>query len=180
MIADAEAMRVKLDDLARLVVEGCPAAANLVLIGIQRRGAQIAERLAGLIAQATGIQIPLGVLDITFYRDDLSMVAQQPIVHSTDITCNLDEKHVVLVDDVLYTGRTIRAALDALMDFGRPRIVRVLVLVDRGLRELPIHADYAGWQMSTTQDQLISVEVTELDGEDAIELLSREEIVAGE
>jgi len=173
-IADSCAFTDKLDSLADAVIHGCPNISDLVLVGIQRRGTQLAERLARTIEKNTGAAIPLGVLDITFYRDDLSMVAQQPIVHSTEIRFNLDGKHVVLVDDVIYTGRTIRAALDALVDFGRPRVVRLLVLVDRGLRELPVQPDYAGWQLATTTGDRISVKVTELDGEDSVTLIARE------
>jgi len=121
------------------------------------------------------VNVPLGILDITFYRDDLSMVSEQPVIHNTDIPFNLDDKYVVLVDDVIYTGRTIRSALDALVDFGRPSVVKLLALVDRGMRELPIQPDYAGWTIPTTYEDKISVKVEELDGEDSIEMISREE-----
>jgi len=119
--------------------------------------------------------VPLGILDITFYRDDLSMVSEQPVIHNTDIPFNLDEKYVVLVDDVIYTGRTIRSALDALVDFGRPSVVKLLALVDRGMRELPIQPDYAGWTIPTTYEDKISVKVEELDGIDLVEMISRGE-----
>lgn len=146
--------------------------AALVFVGIQRRGVELAARLVQLCADQ-GVSVPLGILDITFYRDDLSLVSPQPVVHSTTIPFNLDERDVVLVDDVLYTGRTIRAALDALMDFGRPKRVRLAVLVDRGGRELPIQADYAGWQEDVPEDKVISVHVKERDGRDCITIVPR-------
>lgn len=170
-IATAAAISSKLIQLSDDVRAACPDPARLVLIGIQRRGVELAQRMAALIAAAHTAPVPLGSLDITFYRDDLSMVAQQPIVHSTNIPFSLDGMHVVLVDDVLHTGRTIRAALDALMDFGRPDIVRLLVLVDRGMRELPIQPDLTGWKLSTKAGQMVRVRVKELDGEDVVELL---------
>ena len=145
-----------------------PDMSSLVFVGIQRRGTQLAARLARLVEERTGHAVPLGVLDITFYRDDLSMAAHQPIVHSTAIPCNLDDRDVLLFDDVIHTGRTIRAALDALMDFGRPRRVKLCVLVDRGQRELPIQPDFCGWHVETAADETISVSVKELDGADAI------------
>jgi pyrimidine operon attenuation protein/uracil phosphoribosyltransferase len=166
-IADPHSIAEKLTTLASDIHQDCPDPADLIIIGIQRRGAQLGERLAGIIGKKTGLEIPLGILDITFYRDDLSMVAQQPIVHSTEIRNNLDDKYVVLVDDVIYTGRTIRAALDALVDFGRAKVVRLAILVDRGWRELPIQPDYTGWTVETTREQVVHVTVSELDGEDA-------------
>ena len=114
--------------------------------------------------------LPVGALDITFYRDDLSLVAQQPIVKGTAIPVDLNGKTVVLVDDVLYTGRTIRAAMDALVDFGRPRAIRLAVLVDRGHRELPIRADHVGKNVPTSRDELVKVHVVEMDGEDAVRI----------
>jgi pyrimidine operon attenuation protein / uracil phosphoribosyltransferase len=144
----------------------------LVFIGIQRRGVQLAGRLSRLCEEQSGDAVPLGVLDITFYRDDLSMVAQQPIVHSTAIPFNLDDRDIILVDDVIYTGRTVRAALDALVDFGRPRCVRLAVLVDRGGRELPVQPDYVGWKEKVPKSEAIAVHVKELDGQDCIERIS--------
>lgn len=141
----------------------------LVFIGIQRRGVQLAARLSRLCEEQHGHSIPLGILDITFYRDDLSMVAHQPVIHSTAIPFSLDDRDIILVDDVIYTGRTVRAALDALVDFGRPRCVRLAVLVDRGGRELPVQPDYVGWQETTPDTEAIAVHVKELDGTDCIE-----------
>jgi pyrimidine operon attenuation protein/uracil phosphoribosyltransferase len=170
-IADPHSIAEKLDLLASIIHADCPDPADLIMIGIQRRGAQLAERLAGIIGKKAGMDVPLGILDITFYRDDLSMVARQPIVHSTAIPYNLDDKYVVLVDDVIYSGRTIRAALDALVDFGRAKIVRLAVLVDRGWRELPIQPDYTGWSVETTREQAVQVNVSELDGEDSVTMV---------
>ena len=169
-IADQDAIARKLDELASSVRKDFSGAAHPVLIGIQRRGVEIARRLVERVAQSSGKAIPLGILDITFYRDDLSMVSHQPVVRNTTIPFGLDDAHIVLVDDVIFTGRTIRAALDALVDFGRPRIVRLLTLVDRGRRELPIQPDYAGWKVKTARDDVVHVKVRELDGEDAVDL----------
>jgi pyrimidine operon attenuation protein/uracil phosphoribosyltransferase len=176
-IARAEEIAHKLDELAAAIVKDCPALADAIIVGIQRRGVQLAQRLAQRIENVTGTAVPLGVLDITFYRDDLSMIAQQPIVHDTDIPIGLDGRIIYLVDDVLYTGRTIRAALEALVDFGRPRIVRLVALVDRGWRELPIQPDFAAWRVATERDDVIHVKVQELDAEDAIyKALSTEQV----
>jgi len=174
IIADSKEVLSKIESLADQIVADCPDISNLVLIGIQRRGAEISQRLLKFINNKNNIDVPLGILDITFYRDDLSMVSEQPVIHNTNIPFSLDGKYVVLVDDVIYTGRTIRAALDALVDFGRPSVVRLLALVDRGMRELPVQPDYAGWTLSTTYSDKISVKVQELDGEDLIEMISRD------
>src|SRR5204862_8366435 len=127
-------------------------------------------RIAQAIAEHEGVQIPVGALDITFYRDDLSLVAQQPLVKGTDLPFDLNESTIVLVDDVLYTGRTIRAAMDALVDFGRPRAIRLAVLVDRGHRELPIRADHVGKNVPTSREELVRVHLEEIDGEDGVEI----------
>ena len=169
-IADGIGINGKLDELASLVYKDAMDPSRLAFVGIQRRGVELAQRIVHKIAENTGVTIPLGVLDITFYRDDLSMVSHHPVVHSTQIPFNLDDKMIVLVDDVVYTGRTIRAALDALVDFGRPRIVRLLALVDRGHRELPIQPDYVGWEVPTKLGDVIHVKVRELDGEDAVDM----------
>ncbi len=169
-IADQIAINGKLDELASLVYKDVQDPSRLVLVGIQRRGVELAQRIAKRIAENTGLEVPLGILDITFYRDDLSMVSHHPVVHSTQIPFGLDDKVIVLVDDVVYTGRTIRAALDALVDFGRPRIVRLLALVDRGHRELPVQPDYIGWEVPTKIGDVIHVKVREIDGEDAVDM----------
>ncbi len=174
IIADSKKISDEILSLADKIVDDCPDISNLILIGIQRRGAQISQRILNVIKEKYNINVPLGVLDITFYRDDLSMVSEQPIIHNTDIPFNLNKKYVVLVDDVIYTGRTIRSALDALVDFGRPSVVKLLALVDRGMRELPIQPDYAGWIIPTKYDDKISVKVVELDGEDLVEMITRD------
>lgn len=173
MIANAEQIAARLAELSGEVCRDHPNPDTLTLIGIQRRGVELAARIADHIHVASSHQIARGILDITFYRDDLSMVAQQPIVHGTDIRISLEDRDVVLVDDVIFTGRTIRAALDALVDFGRARTVRLLELVDRGHRELPIQPDYVGWRVKTARGDTIRVKVQELDGEDLVELIER-------
>ena len=145
--------------------------ADAVLVGVQTRGVPIARRLAGLIARAGNARVPVGALDITLYRDDLTQVASQPVIKGSDIPVSIDGKSVILVDDVLYTGRTARAALDELIDFGRPARIQLCVLVDRGGRELPIHADFVGLRVKTLRDEIVQVRLTEEDGEDRVLLL---------
>lgn len=144
---------------------------DLVLIGIQRRGVELAERLAHLIAQAENVEIPRGALDITLYRDDLQTIGPRPVIGETRIPMELSGRCVVIVDDVLYTGRTIRAALNELADFGRPSRVGLAVLVDRGGRELPIQADIVGETVEMPAGTRVDVLVSELDGRDAVELV---------
>ncbi len=139
---------------------------ELVLVGIADRGDHLALRLAGEISRIEGAEIPVGVLDITFYRDDIGLTAEAPEVHETRIPFDVSERTVVLVDDVLYTGRTVRAAMDALMDLGRPSRIRLAVLVDRGHRELPIRADFVGKNVPTRREDDVRVLVREMDGED--------------
>jgi len=146
---------------------------DVILVGIQRRGVYLSRRLADLIEASTGRKVSLGILDITFYRDDLSMIDLRPVVRSTDLPDDINGKIVVLVDDVLFTGRTIRAALDALADNGRARMVKLAVLVDRGWRELPIQADLVGLGVKTEYEEKINVKVQELDGEDLVEVVKK-------
>ena len=143
---------------------------NLALVGIRRRGVELAARIQNIL-QKKSVEIPLGILDITLYRDDLSAVAKQPVVRETQIQFDLDGKDILLVDDVLFTGRTIRAALSELVDFGRPRSIKLLTLVDRGHRELPIQPDFTGKFIQTENSQSIEVHLKELDGEDKILLI---------
>ena len=156
------------------IVEKQAGTAGLVLVGIQRRGVPLARRIAESIREHEGATIPVGALDITFYRDDLSLVAQQPVVKGTDLPFDLNGSTIVLVDDVLYTGRTIRAAMDALVDFGRPQAIRLAVLVDRGHRELPIRADYVGKNIPTSVDESVRVLLVETDGVDEIRITGKE------
>ena len=141
---------------------------HLVIIGIRTRGYVLAERIAEAIKRIDGAALPVGALDITLYRDDLSVVAEQPVIHNTEIDFDIEDKIVVLVDDVLYTGRTIRSALDALVDFGRPKSIQLAILVDRGHRELPIRADYVGKNLPTSQNELVQLKLEEIDGEDTV------------
>ena len=152
------------------IVEKQAGTAGLALVGIQRRGVPLAHRIAEAIAEHEGASLPVGALDITFYRDDLSLVAQQPLVKGTDLPFDLNGATVVLVDDVLYTGRTIRAAMDALVDFGRPQAIRLAVLIDRGHRELPIRADHVGKNVPTSREEIVRVHLAETDGEDGVDI----------
>jgi pyrimidine operon attenuation protein/uracil phosphoribosyltransferase len=145
----------------------------LVLLGIQRRGVPMARRMAMRMAEKTQTEPQIGTLDINLYRDDLTRVAFQPVVRRTDIPPNIDDRDVVLVDDVLYTGRTIRAALDALCDFGRMRTIQLAVLIDRGHRELPIEANFIGKKITTKDNEVVEVKLTEIDGEDAIYVMEK-------
>jgi pyrimidine operon attenuation protein/uracil phosphoribosyltransferase len=156
--------------IAHEILERNKGADDLALVGIAARGDDLARRLAAEIARIEGTEVPVGVLDITFYRDDIGLRAEAPEVHETRIAFDVTGKTVVLVDDVLFTGRTIRAALDALVDFGRPRAVQLAVLVDRGHRELPIRADYVGKNVPTRATELVRVLTEETDGQDAVEV----------
>jgi pyrimidine operon attenuation protein / uracil phosphoribosyltransferase len=169
-IMTADEIRRATIRLSHEIVEKQAGTDGLLLIGIQRRGVPLARRIADAIAENEGATVPVGALDITFYRDDLSLVAQQPIVKGTELPMGIDGRTVVLVDDVLYTGRTIRAAMDALVDFGRPQAIRLAVLVDRGHRELPIRADHVGKNVPTSREELVKVHLEETDGEDAVEI----------
>jgi len=154
--------------IAHEILERNKGADEVALIGIAARGDDLARRLSEQIAQIEGTKVPVGVLDITFYRDDIGLHTEAPEVHETRIDFDVTGKHVVLVDDVLFTGRTIRAALDAIVDFGRARAIQLAVLVDRGHRELPIRADYVGKNVPTRNDEIVRVLLEEVDGEDAV------------
>ncbi|MDD5584602.1 MAG: bifunctional pyr operon transcriptional regulator/uracil phosphoribosyltransferase PyrR [Candidatus Omnitrophica bacterium] len=154
--------------LTHQILENNPVTGNIVLIGIQTRGVYLAKRVQAIIKELEGVELPLGVLDITLYRDDLTAVGPQPTVKMTQIDFDVNDKVVVLIDDVLFTGRTIRAALDEIMDFGRPEKVELLVLVDRGHRELPIRADFAGKNIPTSKQETVKVCLEEIDGKDEV------------
>jgi pyrimidine operon attenuation protein/uracil phosphoribosyltransferase len=163
---DEMGMKRALTRIAHEIIERNKGVKNVAIIGIRRRGGPLAQRLALRIEDIEGIKIPVGILDITLYRDDLTTLAQQPQVHRTEVNFDINGKRLVLVDDVLYTGRTIRAALDALIDLGRPECIQLAVLIDRGHRELPIKADFIGKNVPTSRQENIEVYVKELDGKD--------------
>jgi pyrimidine operon attenuation protein/uracil phosphoribosyltransferase len=162
-----------LQRLAHEIFEKTSGAADLGLIGVRRRGVPLAQRLAKSIKGFAHIDVPVGTLDITLYRDDLSTVAPQPVVQSTQIEFPVDDRDLVLVDDVLYTGRTVRAAMNGLFDLGRPRRVRLCVLIDRGHRELPIEATFIGRTVETTDTEIIEVRLQEIDKEERVMLVDR-------
>jgi pyrimidine operon attenuation protein/uracil phosphoribosyltransferase len=175
-ILDHEQIRRALTRIGHEIVERNRGTEGVVLVGIRTRGVPLAERLAEVIERIEGVQIPVGVLDITRYRDDLSSVAEQPIVSHTSMPMSVEGRVVVLVDDVLFTGRTARAALDAIMDLGRPARVQLAVLVDRGHRELPIRADYVGKNVPTSTREVIAVRLREIDGDDRVVILERTDL----
>ena len=172
-LMDADRLSRTLSRMAHEILERHPDIRGTVLVGVRTRGVPLARRLAARMKEASGFEPPVGALDITLYRDDLTTVGPQPVLKGTDIPTSIDGRTVVLVDDVLFTGRTIRAAMDALMDLGRPHIIRLAVLVDRGHRELPIHADYAGRTLTTTREETVQVRLKEEDGDDRVVLLER-------
>ncbi|HET8525978.1 MAG TPA: bifunctional pyr operon transcriptional regulator/uracil phosphoribosyltransferase PyrR [Actinomycetota bacterium] len=167
LMDDAEIGRA-LTRIAHEILERNKGAETVVLVGIAARGDDLARRLAGEILRIEGRSVPVGALDITFYRDDIGIRAEAPEVHETRIDFDVNDRVVVLVDDVLFTGRTIRAAMDALVDFGRPTAIQLAVLVDRGHRELPIRADFVGKNVPTRMDEDVRVALREVDGEDAV------------
>ncbi len=169
-IMDADGIRRAITRIAHEIIEKNKGTDDLALIGIRRRGVPLAERLRAKIKEIEGIALPMGVLDITLYRDDLTTLDHQPVVHRTEVPFSIHGKKIVLVDDVLYTGRTVRAALDAIIDIGRPQAIQLAVLVDRGHRELPIRADYVGKNLPTARKEVISVRLQEIDKEDRVVL----------
>jgi pyrimidine operon attenuation protein/uracil phosphoribosyltransferase len=175
---DADRIARTLTRIAHEIVERNKGVDALALVGIRTRGVPIARRLARTLKEITGDDVPTGALDITLYRDDLMRhaVGPQPLVRRTEITFSIDDRKIILVDDVLYTGRTIRAALDALIDFGRPKAIQLICLVDRGHRELPIKADYVGKNLPTSQAESVQVRLQEIDGTD--EVILQEEVPA--
>ncbi len=167
-ILSADEMRRALVRIAHQIVERNAGAEGIVLVGIRARGVPLAQRLASIIAEFEDCTVPVGALDITLYRDDFDLRPDRPIVRRTEIPFDVNERTVVLVDDVLYTGRTVRAALDALMDLGRPRRIQLAVLIDRGHRELPLRADFVGRDVPTAREEEVIVHVEEMDGADEV------------
>lgn len=168
VIMDADAMRRAIVRISHEIIEKNKGVDNVILVGIRTRGVPIAKRIAQAIESIEKVKLPVGMLDITLYRDDLSTLAYNPIVHGTELDMDLKDKTIVLVDDVLYTGRTIRAALDALIDMGRPKTIQLAVLIDRGHRELPIRADFAGKNVPTSRKEAVNVFLAEEDGVDEV------------
>ena len=152
------------------IIEKNKGTKNIVMIGVKRRGDFVAQRIAEQIRKSEGKKIPIGAVDINLYRDDLQLVAEAPIIEGTDITFDINKKTVILVDDVLFTGRTIRAAIEEILDFGRPRVIQLAVLIDRGHRELPIQAEYVGKKLPTSMNEIVDVHLKEVDGVDRVML----------
>ena len=167
-VLDAPSLERTLIRIAHEILEKNTGVENLALIGIQTRGVVLAQRLAREISKIAGRDVPLGILDINLYRDDLTRVAEQPIIRKTEINFDLEGLTIVLVDDVLYTGRTIRSAFDALIDFGRPKRIELAVLIDRGHRELPIRADFVGKNIPTQDNEIVHVHLSETDQKDEV------------
>ncbi|MEQ1729188.1 MAG: bifunctional pyr operon transcriptional regulator/uracil phosphoribosyltransferase PyrR [Vicinamibacterales bacterium] len=172
VVLDADRIGRTLTRIAHEILERTRGVEELAFVGIQRRGVPLARRLAALVSGISGTEVPVGALDITLYRDDLMRhsIGAQPVVGRTNIKFSIDDRRILLVDDVLYTGRTIRAALDALLEFGRPKSIQLVVLVDRGHRELPIKADYVGKNLPTSPSQSVQVHLLEVDGQDQVEI----------
>ena len=173
VVMDADRIGRTLTRIAHEILERNRGLDDLAIVGIRTRGVPLARRLARAIHDINGHDVPAGALDITLYRDDLMRhaVGAQPVIRRTEIPFSIDNRRILLVDDVLYTGRTIRAALDALIEFGRPKAIQLVVLVDRGHRELPIKADYVGKNLPTSPSQSVQVHLTEIDGRDEVEIL---------
>jgi pyrimidine operon attenuation protein/uracil phosphoribosyltransferase len=162
-----------LQRLAHEIAEKSGGAADVALVGIRRRGVPLSQRIARVIQGASGIAVPVGALDITLYRDDLSTVAPQPVVHGSEMPFSVDDKVLILVDDVLYTGRTVRAAMNGLFDLGRPRRIQLCVLIDRGHRELPVEASFVGRYVQTSDREIIEVRLQETDEQERVMLVER-------
>src|SRR6476620_6321758 len=176
IVLDSRALARTLRRMADEIVELFDGVDNLIFVGIQRRGVQLSDRLADILDEREQVKVPRGSLDITLYRDDLQTVGPRPVVGPTKLPWDLNGKRVVIVDDVLHTGRTVRAALDELADFGRPARIALAVLVDRGGRELPIHADVVGKRVDVAASDRVDVLVTELDGADSVVVVRREDL----
>ena len=174
-VMDADQIDKALVRIAHEIAENNKDINDLAIVGIRTRGSLLAQRLAEKMKTIVKRELPVGALDITLYRDDLTAVAEQPVVHKTEIDFDIQDKVIIIVDDVLYTGRTIRCALDALIDFGRPKCIQLAVLVDRGHRELPIRADYAGKNIPTSQKETVQVKIKETDGVDEVVTAEKEE-----
>jgi pyrimidine operon attenuation protein/uracil phosphoribosyltransferase len=173
-IMDESAVLRAITRISHEIIEKNKGVENLVLMGIQRRGVPLARRIAAKIKEVENTEIPVGILDITLYRDDLSLLNEHPVINGTEINFDIANKKVVLVDDVIYTGRTVRAAIDALMDINRPQMIQLAVIIDRGHRELPIRADYVGKNVPTSRSEIVHVNVKEIDGENSVTITNKE------
>lgn len=173
-IMDKDAIDKALLRISHEILEKNKDTKEIAIVGIRKRGEYLAGRIVDKIKEISGESVPKGALDITLYRDDLTKISEQPLVHATEIDFNIDDKNIILVDDVLYTGRTIRCALDALIDFGRPSQIQLAVLVDRGHRELPIRADYVGKNVPTSLREDIEVKLAESDGKDEVVICEKD------
>lgn len=162
-IMDESAIMRAVTRIAHEIIEKNKGVEDVYLIGIQRRGVPLAKLIASKIREVEGKDVPVGILDITFYRDDLSMLSEHPVVNGTEINFPVTDKIIVLVDDVIYTGRTVRSAIDALMDIGRPRMIQLAILIDRGHRELPIRADFVGKNVPTSKSEVVNVKLFDID-----------------
>lgn len=172
-LLDEKSINRALIRVSHEIIEKNKGAQNIVLVGIKTRGVPLAKRIADYIEKFEGIKVEIGVLDITLYRDDLEMKSDSPKVNDSDIPQNISDKTVVLIDDVLYTGRTVRSALDAIIDIGRPKAIQLAILIDRGHRELPIRADYVGKNVPTSFNEIVNVELKEIDGEDKVIIVEK-------
>lgn len=172
-LLDKDTLNRSLMRIAHEILEKNKGTDDLCLIGIRSRGVYLAYRLAECIKKIEGKEVPVGILDITLYRDDLTLIDTRPVVHKTEIGFDINNKRLVLIDDVLYTGRTVRAALDELIDFGRPKSIQLAVLADRGHRELPIRADYVGKNIPTSQNETVEVRLAEIDGCDEVVIVEK-------
>lgn len=173
-IMDESAIARAITRISHEIIEKNKGVDNLVLIGIQRRGVPLARRIAERIKNVESKEIPVGILDITLYRDDLSLLNEHPVINGTEIDFDIANKKVVLVDDVIYTGRTVRAAIDAIMDINRPQMIQLAVLIDRGHRELPIRADYVGKNVPTSRNEIVHVNVIEIDSMNSVTITDKE------
>lgn len=172
-VMDEKSMKQALRRIAHEIIEHNKGVENIVLIGIHTRGVPLAKRMREYLKEIEGFEVPLGILDITLYRDDLIERHDQPVVHTTDVPFDLTGKHAVVIDDVLFTGRTIRSAMDALIDLGRPASIQLAVLIDRGHRELPIRADFVGKNVPSSRSELVEVKLKEIDQEDRVDILEK-------
>ncbi|MGG5462472.1 bifunctional pyr operon transcriptional regulator/uracil phosphoribosyltransferase PyrR [Clostridium sp. B9] len=173
-LLDENAIRRALTRVSHEIIEKNKGVDNIVLVGVKRRGYPLAERISQLIEKFEGVKVPVASVDITLYRDDLTKISEKPNINDPKIALDIKGKKVIIVDDVLYTCRTVRAAIDAIMDQGRPEFIQLAVLVDRGHKELPIRADYVGKNIPTSKDEIIKVQIQEIDGNDSVEIYENE------